>query len=265
MNRRTFLMTSLAAGASALPTLAADSSSAAPANREYYELRQYRLSKGPMQKRADDYFRHALLPAVRRAQAGPVGVFNVSVGPDSPTTYVLIVHPNSESGATLHQRLAQDEEYLKSGDAFLNAPASDPSYVALESALLLSFEKMPRIEVPAGAAQRQARIFELRTYRSPGERAGDKKVEMFNNGEIAIFRRVGLTPVFFGQRVFGANQPSLTYMLTYADMAARQKAWSAFGGDPEWKKLSTTPGYTDAEIVASISNILLTPAPYSEI
>jgi hypothetical protein len=265
MNRRNFLMTSLAAGASALPALAAESSGDAASSREYYELREYRLNKGPMQKRADDYFRQALLPALHRAGTGPVGVFNVSIGPESPTTYILIPHSSFESAATLQQHLAKDQEYQKSGEPFLSAPASDPPYAALESTLLLAFEKMPRIEVPAGAKERQPRIFELRTYHSHSERAGIKKVEMFNNGEIAIFRRVGLNPVFFGQRIFGINQPSLTYMLTYPDMAARQKAWTAFGPDPEWRKLSTTPGYTDAEIVASISNILLTPASYSEI
>ena len=48
-------------------------------------------------------------------------------------------------------------------------------------------------------------------------------------------------------------------------MAAKDAAWSKFGTDPEWKKLSTTPGYTDPEIVSNISNVLLRPAPYSQI
>ena len=29
-------------------------------------------------------------------------------------------------------------------------------------------------------------------------------------------------------------------------MAAREKNWGQFVGDPEWKTLSTTPGFTDA-------------------
>jgi len=54
-------------------------------------------------------------------------------------------------------------------------------------------------------------------------------------------------------------------MLVYEDMAAHDKQWSAFGGDPEWKKLSTTPGFTDPEIVSNISNMYLRPANYSQI
>jgi hypothetical protein len=88
---------------------------------------------------------------------------------------------------------------------------------------------------------------------------------MFNTGEIAIFRRTGLTPVFFGDTLIGARQPNLTYLLTFPDMAAREKSWDTFRSDPEWKKLSATPGYTDPEIVTNISNTLLKPAPYSQI
>jgi len=48
-------------------------------------------------------------------------------------------------------------------------------------------------------------------------------------------------------------------------LAARDAAWGRFGPDPEWKKLSTTPGYTDPEIVSNISNLLLRPTSYSQI
>ena len=88
---------------------------------------------------------------------------------------------------------------------------------------------------------------------------------MFNEGEIAIFRRTGLRPVFFGETLIGSRLPNLTYMLTFDNIEQRDKNWSTFVSDPEWKKLSTTPGYTDAETVSNISNVLLSPAPYSQI
>ena len=64
-------------------------------------------------------------------------------------------------------------------------------------------------------------------------------------GEIEIFNRVGLTPVFFSRTLVGPRMPNLVYMLVYDDMAAREKNWAAFRNDPEWKKLSATPGFTD--------------------
>jgi hypothetical protein len=48
-------------------------------------------------------------------------------------------------------------------------------------------------------------------------------------------------------------------------MAAHDKQWAAFGSDPEWRKLSTTPGYTDPEIVFNITNLFLRPTAYSQI
>ena len=70
---------------------------------------------------------------------------------------------------------------------------------------------------------------------------------------------------FFGETLIGSKMPNLTYMLVFENMAAREKNWAAFVSDPEWKKLSTTPGYTDAEIVSNISNVFLRPTAYSQI
>ena len=55
--------------------------------------------------------------------------------------------------------------------------------------------------------------------------------------------------MFFGDNLIGERMPSFTYMLTFDDMAAREKNWGAFIADPEWVKLRATEGYTDPEIV----------------
>lgn len=259
LSRRGFLAGSLAAATVAAET---DQPATAP---EYYELRRYRLRRGPMVKRADDYFRHALVPALRRHGTGPVGVFNVAVGPDNPMPHVLIPHPNLQSVASLDAALAADEAYQQAGEPFVAAPPTDPAYLSVESALLLAFDQMPRLLIPAEAAQNQPRLFELRTYHSHSHRAHRKKIEMFTSGgEIAIFQRLGLRPVLFSRTLIG-QRPSIVYMLVYADFSARERAWKAFGADDQWKKLSTTPGYTDGEIVSSITNVLLAPAAYSQI
>ena len=57
--------------------------------------------------------------------------------------------------------------------------------------------------------------------------------------------------------------PNLTYLLTFDDMAARERSWATFRTDPEWKALWATPGLTDAEIVSNVTSVLLRPAPYS--
>ncbi|MBC8116644.1 MAG: NIPSNAP family protein, partial [Candidatus Saccharimonas sp.] len=92
-----------------------------------------------------------------------------------------------------------------------------------------------------------------------------KKIEMFNQGELSIFRRVGLTPVFFGEALVGARLPNLTYLLAFPDETARTAAWNTFRNDPEWKTLRAIPEYEDKRIVSKITNKLLTPAEYSQI
>jgi hypothetical protein len=233
---------------------------------EYYELRRYRLHRGPGQALLDTYLRTAALPAWQRAGAGPIGVFSVSIG-DTPTLYVLLVHKSLEAMTSIPERLAADAEYERAAAPYLNAEATAPAFVRVDASLMRPFEGMPRLELPFGGGEnaKRSRIFELRTYESHSEKAAKKKIEMFNRGEIAIFRRAGLAPVFFGETLLGANMPNLTYMLVYEDMAAHDKQWSAFGADPEWKKLSSTPGYTDPEIVSNISNTYLRPTAYSQI
>lgn len=234
---------------------------------EYYELRRYRLRRGPGQALTDTYLRTAAVPAWQRAGAGPVGVFSVMIGPNSPSFFVLLVHKNLDAFASLPERLATDSEYEKAAAPYLGAEATSPAFDRMDASLMRSLDGIPKLELPFGGGEngRRSRIFELRTYESHSEKAAKKKIEMFNRGEIAIFRRAGLTPVFFGETLIGAGMPNLTYMLVYEDMAARDKQWSAFGADPEWKKLSTTPGYTDPEIVSSISNTYLRPTAYSQI
>ena len=268
MKRRGFLASSLAASALAGTTTAdAGAIGAAPGEggREYYLLRRYVLRRGPQQKAIDDFFRDAAIPAMNRLAIKPVGVFNVTIGPGSPSLYILTPHPSVESVITTYDRVSADPEYLRAGAAFINTPPTEPAYERVESFLLAAFAGMPKLELPPGTADKKPRIFELRTYESHSKKANRAKIEMFNSAEIAIFLRTGLRPVFFGETLVGAGMPSLTYLLTFADMEERTRKWAAFIADPEWKKLSSTPGYTDPEIVSNITNVILSPAPCSQI
>jgi hypothetical protein len=268
MKRREFLTSSVAAaglGALLAGPNADAQETGAPVAREFYELRLYHLRRGPRTELFDRFYREAKIPALNRAGVERVGVFNLAIGPDSPTMYVLLTHKSIESVMTTADRLAADAEYLKAGAEFINAPAADPAYINVESSLMAAFAGMPKLEVPSLGDGNKTRMFELRTYESHSKKANKKKIEMFEKGEIAIFRRNGLQPVFFGETLIGARLPNLTYMLVYENQAAHDKNWAAFISDPDWKKLSHTPGYTDAEIVCNISNVFLRPAAYSQI
>ena len=244
-------------------TAALDSVTAAAdaTNSEIYELRIYSLpaAKQPI---LDKYLSEAFIPALHRQGIGMVGVFMEKPDKGVLRVYVLIVHPSLGSVANVTTRLAEDETFLKAANEYWDAKATDPAYSRIESSILVPLAGMPRLQKPDTS---QARLLNLRTYESHSERAALKKIEMFNKSEMAIFRRVGLTPVFFGATVAGSLMPNLTYMLVFPDEPGRVAAWSRFGSDAEWKKLRAVPEYADKEIVSHITNRILLPAAYSEI
>lgn len=266
MRRRTFVKASLLSGCltSAVPFLnPALGSAKQKANKpEYYELRVYTLKNEAQQKLVEDYYQNAAIPALNRLGSKNVGVFTLQ----QPTTaitklYVIIPFKSIEDFGRMNERLQADAAYQQAGAAYLNAPAAEPAYQRIESSLLEAFANMAKIELP----EKKARIFELRRYESATEAAGKKKIEMFNKGEIAIFKRVGLTPVFFGEAIIGEMRPNLTYMLTFDDMAEHDQNWKTFGSDPEWKKLSGMPEYANDKIVSNITRTFLVPTSYSQI
>ena len=260
MDRREFLAATAVAAVSPMPALGTIAQSTP---REYIELRRYHLLPGTRQRDFSAFVGDAAIPAMNRAGVARVGAFTVVYGENAPSLLLVLAHQTLESVVTLRDRLARDAVYARAGAAILDTPMSEPAFVRVESTLLRAIEAMPAVEpaVVAGTPT-PSRIVELRTYESHSDRAALNKLQMFNAGEVPIFRRTGLTPVFFGETLVGSSMPSLTYMLAFADMAARDRAWSAFGNDPAWKTLSADPQYR--ENVSAISDLILRPTAYSQ-
>ena len=276
IERRKFLKSSLTAGAataaaSALAAttapelLARPQESASAGKREFYQLRRYQLVAGPQRKLADDFFRDALVPGLNRAEISPVGVFTVTIGPETPVMYVLIPSTSVERLVTIDDRLLKDDAYMKAADAFLNAPAKAPAFLRMESSLMQAYEKMPKITLPPVSVSKSPRVFELRTYENGTIQDHWRKIEQMSSGEGDIFTKAGIPQVFYGDTLVGPRLPNLTYMICFNSLAERDAKWDAFRNSPEWKTLSTNPRYAFEDIVSNITNIMLAPTPYSQI
>jgi hypothetical protein len=266
MKRRSFVKASLLSGslASLAPLTgfgAKDTEVQKKSNQEFYELRIYTFKDETQQKLVQDYFSTAAIPALNRLGSRNIGVFTELKPTGTTKLYVIIPFKSLDAYLNVNDKLFRDAAYMQAGAAYLNAPATEPAYQRIESSLLRAFTKMPTLEIPG----RKPRIFELRRYESASETAGQKKIEMFNTGEIDIFKRVGLTPVFFGETLIGLQRPNLTYMLTYDDMDEHDRNWKIFSSDPEWKKISSIPEYANAKIVSHINATFLVPTEASQI
>jgi hypothetical protein len=257
MNRRVFLSAASAVG---LATRA-QGAAAPPAVIEFRRI-QLRNSPDNQRQRNSDFLKEQTA-ALGRAGAGPVGVFSSTIAPNGPFLLTLVAYPSLAAMEQVQSKLAADTAYQKALDTFNSQPGLN--YERMESSLLRAFDGYPSVVPPPSDGKRPARLFEVRTYESNNTSTLRRKIKMFNDGEIGAFQRAGGQPVFFGETIAGPNQPSLTYMLSYEDLAGRDKVWKAFGADPEWQKLRTAPGLSDAEIVSNIGNYLVTPLAYSQI
>lgn len=264
MERRTFLTSLL--GTAALSSAIVDRASGQTPLPEFYVWRQYVLRNGTQLRRLADFVQNAAIPALNRLGHKPIGVFEVVAGVPTPTLFTLTPVASLDKLATLESSLEADEQFAKAGAAYIDASATDMPYVRQEVSLLAAFPKMPHLDVPAATATKGPRLFELRIYENPSEKAQHAKMRMFSElGEIEIFKRVGLVPVFFSRTLIGPHMPSIVYMLVHENMAGREKSWSNFSADPEWQKVRATPGYSDADIVSNITTVFLRPSAYSQI
>ena len=246
----------------ALSTIVGSSvAAAADDGNQYYELRVYHTKSAEQQKRVNDYWQNAAVPAYNRLGIQPVGVFTEN--DDSPTNsiYVLLPADSFETFGAIPAKLAADAVYQKAAADFLNAPKTNAAYERFESTLLIAFDGMKRMVIPS--ADKKPNVFELRNYISPSENKGLNKIKMFESGEISVMKEVGLAPIFYSRMVVGSKMPSLVYMTCGENMEEHTKHWQGFSNAKIWKDLQADPQYKDN--VSTITKIILKRTPASQI
>ena len=240
--------------------------SSGAAKQQYYEIRIYTISGPAQEKMVDAYLRDAYLPALHRAGIAKAGVFK-PVETDTASfgklIYLFIPFKTIEQYAELPGILEKDKVYAEAGKSFVDAPFDNPPYQRQQSILLKAFLFMPQFAAPSFTTPVTERIYELRSYESATEAKAAKKIEMFNQGgEIALFEKLKFNAVFYGEALAGNQKPNLMYMTTFSDMKSRDEHWKAFGGSPEWKKLSGLAEYNNT--VSKNNTHFLHPASYSD-
>lgn len=103
-------------------------------------------------------------------------------------------------------------------------------------------------------------IYEWRIYEVvPGKMPNI--VRRFGEITNALFQRHGIDVVGYWTTTVGAND-QFVYMLRWKDMTHRQEVWAKFQADPEWQQ-KRAETVKDGEIVARVTNSILTPTSYS--
>ena len=228
--------------------------------REFYLLRKYQITRAQAAG-CDHYLESVLLPALGRLGYQDPGVFGLEYGPETPATYLLLRHTDSARLLRLEQDLQADAEFVRAAGAFQSAPAASPSFQRIEDTVLHAFQGHPVLTVPA----KGKRILQLRTYESASMASHIRKVQMFHSGEFEVFAACGMPAVFYSQVVVGQRLPALTYMLRFDSLTDLEARWNQFRVNPEWKKLQADPRFSGEDLVSNITNLVLSPKPFSAI
>lgn len=106
-------------------------------------------------------------------------------------------------------------------------------------------------------------IYELRVYHCVPGRLPDL-LRRFDTVTLKLWERHGIQQAGFWTVLVGDSNQDLYYLLKWESLADREKRFGTFLSDPEWL---AARGETEknGQIVASISNTLLSPTHFSSV
>ena len=265
MNRRKFLVRDMPAATLGLAAawrspFAANSIGDMPMTTTYFEFHYIHLQNGSQVLRMAKWLETRLLPTCQKHGFGPMGFFNVAVGPNLPTAMIIFSYPSLSEMEAQWGKLNADADYAA---AVADLERDEPAFHRTEAMLLRSTPFcQPLAATPAGDPPHK--LYELRIYESPTNRQLGYLHDRFGKaGEIDIFHKSGIHPVLYADTVFGPNQPNMAYLIPFESEAHREKAWAAFNADPDWVKIRAESVQHGGEIVRNITNMFLTPASFS--
>jgi hypothetical protein len=258
MNRRSLIQS--VGCATLLAGLRAPAQAQSGRKTRLYRLQNLYLRQGDQGNRINQFFSSQMPLFTKHIPA--LGVFTELIGPHLPATVVLSGFSGFDEMEAADDRIHKDPGYRSALEQL--ETGAEPPYDYANQVLLRATDFSPEI-VPLKEKPKTPRIFELRTYHSPTERQLGYVHERFAGVEIAIFHRSGVHPLFYSDTLIGPDMPNLTYMMPFASLAEREKAWVAFAADPEWIKARADSVARGGQIVAQQNFRILSAAPFSPI
>lgn len=128
--------------------------------------------------------------------------------------------------------------------------------------LLPLFALIPLVALTADApaAEKDARVYEMRTYYAPPGKL-DALNARFKNHTLKLFEKHGMTNVGYFTPIDNKDN-KLVYFLSFPSKDARNKSFKDFGADPDWKK-AHADSEKDGKLVDKIESRFLTETDYS--
>jgi hypothetical protein len=255
MQRRTFIQLTGA--------IAMTHSAEAASRPSLYLLTQYFLKNGSQGARLADFLEHGLMEAsARLGVPGPLLVLEALVASHMPQVATITPYGSLGELGSTSQKLDADAKFQAALAKWESA--DEAPYETFRETLLEATSFSPPLAAPS-QQPKTPRVFELRCYHSPTEKQLKALLERFGGPEVKIFDRTGIHPVLYSTTLVGPDKPNLVYLTPFDDLAAREKAWAAFGADPEWVKVRTESVARSGQIASVIQISLFKAAAYSPV
>jgi len=232
----------------------------------YFLLESYLLKNGSQAQRLGSYFQTARIGMAGRMQSvAPSLVLEALVAAHMPQVLAVSAFGSLEEVTGMKHKFRDDAQAREAMAAW--EAGDEAAYEQLNETVLEAAEYCPPLPPAAQShdAAKPPRVFELRTYHSPTERQLRALHERFAGPEIKIFHRSGIHPVLYSSTLIGANKPNLTYLIPFEDLAARERAWAAFGADPEWVKVRAESVAKSGQIASVIQMSLFKAVAWSPV
>ena len=228
--------------------------------QEYYEIRTYHMKFRGNTNLLESYLAKSFIPAMNAYGVSKIGVFKDLGKPEPAVIIVTIPFKSLMAYAGYKEALEKDATYQTTSRAYFDQVGPDkPLFDRVSTYMAKGFAGHPSMKLPV---TNPGRIYEWRTYEAYNEDALKRKIDMFNQGELAIFDKVGLHNVFFGEVLAGENTPCLSYMVSFENMAERDANWGKFSADPDWKRMSGDSRYANSH--SRTVRKFLEPTNYSQ-
>ncbi len=223
-------------------------------------VRNYFLKNGSQPARLHKFMQSALLPELQAVTSIPPIFLDAVIAPHVPQAMTIFGFESMEQWQAFEGTAAASNRY-KTGLAEWER-GDEPPYEEYSEKLLAPTAFCPPLVASSSQA---AQTFELRVYHSPTRRQLTKLNDRFAGPEIPIFHRCGIFPILYTNGLTGENLPNLTYLVPFESLAAREKAWAAFGADPEWIKVRAESIEKGGQISAVMHLSLWKAAAYSPV
>src|SRR5579871_1847834 len=112
----------------------------------------------------------------------------------------------------------------------------------------------------ASAADKDTRVFEMRTYHAAPGKLDDLNAR-FRNHTVKLFEKHGITNIGYWVPIENSDN-ILVYVLAYPNREAREASWKDFQGDEDWKK-AKAESEANGKLVNKVDQLFLKAEDFS--